>query len=61
MVNGLPPFDETQAWREIASRRFHRHPNKVLLAAIRRGPETSIEVCALGVAGDVARCSLGGL
>jgi hypothetical protein len=51
MANGLPPFDEAQAWREIASRRFYRHPNKVLRAAIRRGPESTLEAGALGVAG----------
>ncbi len=34
---------------------LYRHPNKVLRAAIRRGPELTIEVCALGVAGYVAR------
>ena len=61
MANGLPPFDEAHAWREIAPRRFCRHPIEVLRATLRRGPETTSEVCALGVAGYVARCRRDGV
>ena len=55
MANGVPPFDEAHAWREITPRRFCRHPIEVLRATLLRGPETTSEVCALGVAGYVAR------